>query len=97
MRAYTIRRPDGLLAVLLLNVSPAQPYDVALRLAAGGIARAPLGSLAEWQLSSAQYRWKADGPAGHPSLDVPPSYSVLANGTQHVRLPPYSITVLQTR
>jgi hypothetical protein len=94
VRAYAVRRPDGRLALLLLNMSPSQPYEVSLRL--GTASAAVAGRLAEWQLSSAQYRWQADGQAGHPSLDTPPARSTLAGAAQPVRLPPYSITVLQT-
>ncbi len=96
VRAYAVRRPDGRVAVLLLNMSPSQPYDVSLSFASGTSAAPPVGPLSEWQLSNAQYRWQADGPHGHPSLDQPPARSTLASGGQAVRLAPYSITVLRT-
>jgi hypothetical protein len=97
VRAYALRRPDGRLAVLLLNMSPSQPYQATVRFnPAGAGATPPSGALAEWQLSAAQYHWLAQGPSGHPSLDVPPERHVLASWTQGIRLPPYSITVLRS-
>jgi hypothetical protein len=109
VRAYALRRPDGSLSLLLLNVSPSQPYEVAVRLTEGSAAtltessaasttsRALRGPLQEWQLSAAQYRWRSDGPSGHPAPDLPPAHTVLASGSSAVRLPPYSITVVAAR
>ena len=98
VRAYALRRPDGSLSLLLLNVSPSQPYDVSVRLTEGSAAsatsRAPRGPLQEWQLSAAQYRWRSDGPSGHPARDLPPAHVLLASGSSTVHLPPYSITVV---
>ncbi|HTD58831.1 MAG TPA: hypothetical protein VK672_08050, partial [Solirubrobacteraceae bacterium] len=100
VRAYALRRPDGSMSVLLLNVSPGQPYDVSLRMStersAGGSSEAIQGPLQEWQLSASNYRWKAGGQAGHPSPDMPPAHVVLPTGSSVVRLPPYSITVVTT-
>ncbi|HEV2997742.1 MAG TPA: discoidin domain-containing protein [Solirubrobacteraceae bacterium] len=110
VRAYALRRPDGRLGVLLLNTSPSRPYRVTLRLTRGaagttgaglvagpgGTPSGPLtGPLQEWQLSAADYRWQARGPAGRPSLDRPPVHTVLADGASAVTLPPYSVTVLR--
>jgi hypothetical protein len=40
VRAYALRRPDGSMAVLLLNMSPRQPYEVRLSFSRGGPASA---------------------------------------------------------
>jgi F5/8 type C domain len=100
VRAYALRRPDGSMSVLLLNVSPTQPYEVSVRLtrrlAGAESSRAPDGPLREWQLSAASYRWSAAGSGGHPTLDLPPVHNVLSSGSSAVRLPPYSITVITT-
>jgi hypothetical protein len=93
VRAYALRRPDGRLAVLLLNMSPSQPYVVRL-LATGGSPSAS-GGLVEWQLSAMQYRWHAAGPHGRPSLSQAPMRGRVAVDAG-VRLPPYSITVVRT-
>jgi hypothetical protein len=91
VRAYAVRRPDGRLAVLLLNMSPSQPYQVTLRAAGTGALLS--GRLIEWGLSAAQYRWQADGPAGRPSHSLPPAR--VAVEADDLRLPPYSITVVR--
>jgi hypothetical protein len=101
VRAYALRRPDGGLSLLLLNVSLRQPYDVSVRLTERSAAAARSGSLKgplqEWQLSAADYRWKAAGPAGHPTRDLPPAHSVRPVGSGAVHLPPGSITVVTAR
>jgi F5/8 type C domain-containing protein len=95
VRTYAVRRPDGRLAVLALNLSPAQPVSVRVLLRSGGNTRAP-GVQQEWQMSAATYRWMARGPLGRPTLDLPPRERTLSLRTRAVRLPPYSITVLRT-
>jgi hypothetical protein len=101
VRAYALRRPDGSLSLLLLNVSPSQPYDVSVRITEHSLATAPSrslqGPLQEWQLSAADYRWRSDGPSGRPARDLPPVHTVLPSGSSAVRLPPYSITVVAAR
>jgi hypothetical protein len=97
VRAYAIGRPDGRVAVLLLNMSPSQPYEASLRLTVAGAPAARSGALAEWQLSPAQYHWHADGTAGRASLDLPPAQCTVAGWAQDVSLPPYSITVIRDR
>jgi hypothetical protein len=100
VRAYALRRPDGSLSLLLLNVSPSQPYDITVRLTEGSsnaTSHALQGPLQEWQLSAAQYRWTSDGQSGHPARDLPPAHVVLPSGSSAVRLPPYSITVVAAR
>jgi hypothetical protein len=98
VRCYAVARPDGRLSLLLLNVSPSQPYDVSIgtvgRLGEASPARSLAGPAQEWQLSAADYRWRAAGPAGRPSLDLPPLHATLSDPAGPVRLPPYSITVV---
>jgi hypothetical protein len=100
VRAYAVSRPDGRLAVLLLNVSPSQPYDITLRTTGtagdAGEHAALSGALQEWQLSSTDYRWQEHGAAGHPGLDGAPKGRDLPTGAREIHLPPYSITVLRT-
>ena len=88
--AYAVRRPDGRLAVLILNRSGREPASV--RLAIKGAA-ARRGPAEVWRYGPAQYRWLADGPRGHPVRDLPPQHSrVRAIGK--LVLPPDSLTVV---
>lgn len=96
VRAYAVRRPDGQLAVLLLNLSPSQPYRLSLRLRDGRLSLRLRGPAQEWQLSGATYRWNAAEGLGAPSIDGPPAHTTLRDGQTRVALPPYSITVLRT-
>ncbi len=96
VRAFALRRPDGRLSLLLLNMSAARDYEVRLRAHDGRRSAALRGRLDEWQLSSANYRWQAAGADGRPILDEPPRHTQLRSGRGPVRLPPYSITVLRS-
>ena len=98
VRAYAVRRPDGRMALLLLNLSPSRPYRVAVRLSAGAGSKARflVGPLREWQLSSANYTWRPAEAAGAPGLDLPPVQSTRGSGRSRVLLGPYSITVLRS-
>jgi hypothetical protein len=92
VRAYPLRRPDGRLSLLLLNLDPAHAYRVTLA-GSSGAASAPLdGPWTQEQLSRAQYGWHPAGAAGHPGPDGPPATAQVAPGTP-VDLPPYSLTV----
>jgi hypothetical protein len=96
VHAYALGRPDGRLSLLLVNLSPAHAYRVAIRLSG---AHGPVRSrepLQEWELSSANYAWHAAGAAGTPSLDRPPLHRILSGAKAGVVLPPYSITVLRS-
>jgi F5/8 type C domain len=82
--AYAVRRPDGLLSILLLNKDPARVVAV----------RIPItGPIAVSQYSPAQYTWRAAGANGHPTRNNPPVKSTIEDGV--VRLPPYSITIVR--
>jgi hypothetical protein len=95
VHVYTVRRPDRRLALLVLNLSPGQPFAASLQLNTAGGALAP-GRMQEWQLSSADYRWRPRGANGAPSPDRPPLHHILNGATRTILLPPYSITVLRT-
>ena len=96
--AYALRRPDGSLALLLLN-KDTQPVTVRLGVASGGGASRPLsGPVQAARLSSAEYRWHAHGARGFARPDGPPTRFVLelaADG--RVDLPAMSLTVLRLR
>lgn len=93
--AYPVRRPDGKLAVLLINRDPARRHVVELQVRrAGATTAVPLrGSYGVYQYGADQYRWQAAGAAGHPVRNQPPRHF---SGDGPVALPPYSITVVRS-
>jgi hypothetical protein len=94
--AYPVRRPDGRLAILLVNRDPLRSHKVQLdiaRSAHGALADLP-GPLELFQYGGAQYRWLANGAAGHPTRDDPPLHAELRDGP--ITLPPYSLSVVRT-
>ena len=92
--AYATRRPDGRLAVLLLNKDPKRSLTV--RVVAGG---RPLTVPADvYQYSGEQWDWvslhgKRNG--GYPLRNDPPAHTRVDEAGS-ITLPPYSITVLRT-
>jgi hypothetical protein len=81
--SYAVRRPDGSVAVLLLNKDAEHEYSM----------RVPLTGLTLDQFSGRQYHWVARGGRGHPSRDLPPQTRALADGAAFT-VPPLSITVV---
>jgi len=93
--AYPVRRPDGRLALLLINRDPVHAHSLRITVVnhAGERAADLRGPYDMIQYGAQQYAWKADGAAGHPTRDEPPRQFVLRDGP--AVLPPYSITVLR--
>jgi hypothetical protein len=89
--AYAVRRPDGHVAVLLVNRDPARTLTTHIGL--GRLGAQP--ALDVSQLSSSNYRWHARGERGYASPDRPPIHSVSPTGD--VLLPPWSVTVARTQ
>jgi hypothetical protein len=94
--AYALRRPDGRLAVLLLNKDPRSHHAVKVELSAGGHPGPLAGPVTIEQLSSAQYLWQAAGERGYPRRDRPPARRLLNAAPTKLDLPPLSITVLRS-
>lgn len=97
--AYTLRRPDGSLSVLLLNKGRATVVVALSTTRRGGAVDRPLGGRATLvQLSPAQYRWHPHGPDGFARPDGPPARwsAALGRGGRLV-LPARSLTVLRRR
>ena len=94
VQAYALRRPDGRLAVLMVNSAP----DRSVRLAPD-VAGRPLRLPADlWVLSRARYRWHPRGPRGYARPDLPPAHTRLAGrDADRLTLPPWSVAVLRTR
>lgn len=86
--AYAVRRPDGRLAVLLVNRDLQAAHDVSL----AGLGTGPLD---RWTLSSADYRWHPAGFGGFPAPDAPP-VADRVSAARTLKLPPGSVTVLRT-
>jgi hypothetical protein len=90
--AYPIRRPDGMISVLLVNRDPARSHPVRLKVRGGAGPAALPGPYEVVQYSPRQFAWRSAGSNGHPLRDDPPNRFTLAGG--EVALPPYSITVV---
>ncbi|MGA3024750.1 MAG: discoidin domain-containing protein [Bryobacteraceae bacterium] len=84
--SYAVRRPDGSVAVLLLNKDAEHDYSL----------RLPLTAATLYQFSGRQYRWVAKGAGGHPSRSLPPETRPLADGAAFT-VAPLSITVVAGR
>lgn len=95
--AYALRRPDGSLALLLLNKGRGAT-TVALTASRHGVADPLRGRVALVQLSPARYRWNAAGPNGFARPDGPPARWTARIGPQgRIALPPRSLTVVRWR
>lgn len=101
VRTYTVRRPDGRLALLALNLDPTRPYSITLHTvgepptALGPTRPGPLtGPLDEWQLGPGQYVLHG-GPNPRAAPDGPPVHRRIDPG-QPVILPPYSVSILRS-
>ena len=91
--AYAVRRPDGSLALMLLNKSPSANVRTSIQIAmGGGDSQFVASSMAQY--SPEQYRWKPNGSKGRPVLNKPPIHRKLKKDEALV-LPPYSITILK--
>lgn len=90
VKAYGVHRPDGHDALLLINRNPGQTYTVDLR---GSDGRGLSGRGDALLYGPAQYRWSDEGPASHPSRDLPPAH-VPMHGRAQLSLPADSIAVV---
>lgn len=89
--AYSVVRPDGRLAVMLVNRSPDRAASVSLRLPAPLAGRPAV----LYQYGTKQYAWKPDGENGRPLRSLPPNRSLLPSADK-VDLPPWSVSVVVT-
>jgi hypothetical protein len=92
--AYALRRRDGTLSVMLLNRDEATAHDVRVSVRGAAGARGfPAADAEVVQYSPAQYDWLDQGPASHPTKDLPPARFGVAAGSP-LRLPAMSLTVV---
>lgn len=95
--AYTLRRPDGKLSVILFNKDPKRAITVRLMQDSGGESQPLEGVLELDQYSAEQYKWNPShrrGNGGHPDPNDPPvSTTIGTDRHATITLPPYSISV----
>lgn len=87
--AFTVRRPDGRISVLLLNRDAEHTWSVDVRLRSPGAVRV---KRVVWQLSESNYAWHPNGPHGYAAPNREPQAVALKDATV-LQLPAYSITV----
>ena len=92
--SYSLRKPDGKWSVMLINKDPRRNLNVNVAvenaITKKTIAWNPLHLI---QYSKLQYHWVNDGKDSYPSVNLPPVTKKI-NGSKHISLPPYSITVV---
>jgi alpha-L-arabinofuranosidase len=86
-------RPDGSLALLVVNKSPTRSYNATIGLAAF----APNATAQGWRMDEATYQWSTASTPYHASPNTgPASFALAAVSTRFAQcFPPYSLTVLQ--
>lgn len=92
--AYAVRRPDGKLAVLMINRSPDRTVRLALMTGNATGRRAALRGPGQlFSYGPGQYQWLDDGPASRPAKSLPPVEAALPAGPAVITLPPDTIEV----
>ena len=95
--AYAARRPDGRLAVLLINKDPRRGHRTRVQFENATTASNSMANAEMWQYGPKQYVWYVAGQNGHPTRNHPPAYWPVFDGTKPITLPPYSLTVLRSQ
>ena len=94
--SYAILRPDGEVAVMLVNESATSSATVLLSFHNGMRALAFSGNVTEAVFGSAQYVWHGNGPSAYASPDGPALIGAIAPASSYT-LEPASITILRGR
>ena len=89
IESYALRRPDGKIALLIVNRDPANSWTADVR--GIGDARAPVDV---WRLSAEEYTWHPNGAKGFAKPDTGPRRMNVSSG-EALTLPPYSIVVMR--
>jgi hypothetical protein len=92
--AYAVRRPDGRVAVMVLNKDRRRTLRVRIRLRPGEATLA--GPLRVFQLSAATYVWHAHREHGFARPDRAPLVSTVSGSSPELTLPPVSLTVVRS-
>jgi hypothetical protein len=96
--AYAVARPDGQLALMVINKDPEQAFAAQITfLDMAKNSRASFQTPLEvYQLSTAQYSWHAYKEKGYPERSLPPKHTVIdGRKEQTILLPPYSLSVVR--
>jgi hypothetical protein len=97
LQAYAVSRPNGEVALLLVNCSPSHAAELEVKLSGReGPARSFAGEVTEVTFSRQQYLWKSAGAGGHPLRSMPPETHTFP-ASKSYRIPPYSLCVLRGR
>jgi hypothetical protein len=92
--AFAVQRPDGKLAVMLVNRSPDQTYRFALKgQLRGGMTESLRGPAQVYSYGPAQYAWADQGPESHPLRTHPPARQDVAGPKVDLVVPADSIVV----
>ena len=85
--AFAVHRPDGQVALLLINKDPRRTFNAETNL---------VGPIEVVRYSQLEFTWRAAGENGKVVRDRPPVHSKAAPN-EMVALPPYSLTVVRGR
>jgi len=97
VRAYTVRRPDGRLAVLAINRSAQHSFRLALTGRRGGRQIALTGPAEIQTYGPDQYAWKDAGPTSAPLRSLAPTKQTLPPGPLILDLKPETLAVVVVR
>ena len=93
--AFALRRPDGRIAVLLVNRAAARAHSLALMARGRDGGEVPLsGPATVFGYGPRQYEWIDKGPLSHPGRDLPPVRRRAGKGPLSLELGPSSIAVV---
>ena len=95
--SYAVRRPDGRIALLMVNRDPANAWTVDVR----GLGDSST-EFDAWRLSAAEYAWHPNGAKGFAKPNTGPRKMNVGTKTnvstgEVLTLPPYSIVVIRQR
>ena len=93
LTAYTDKRPDNIVSLLVVNKDPTNSYNTTLNMSA--LANQPSASF--WNFSSTNYVWQNVTTPYHAAPDTAPTTVTLTNAASSfpVTFKPYSISVIQ--
>jgi hypothetical protein len=91
VESYAVRRPDGKIALLMVNRDPVNSWTVGVRGLDDDRATYDM-----WRLSAAEYTWHPNGAHGFARPNTGPRKTNVSAG-ETLTLPPYSIVVMRQR
>jgi hypothetical protein len=93
LTAYTDKRPDNIVSLMVVNKDPSNSYATTVNMGAF----VPNASANEWTFNSANYVWESTSVPYHAIPDTAPTAVTLTNAASSfpVTFQPYSISVIQ--